>query len=57
LSSGLDPVHERAVSDALERAVVTLLMANATLCGGFLYVYQVLAYAKRFAVMIRLVVG
>jgi hypothetical protein len=48
-----DPQHERAVSIALERAAVTVLMVTAALCVGFLYAYHILTYARRLAIIIR----
>ena len=51
-----DAQHERAVSIALERAVVTLLMVTAAIGCGFLYVSQVLTDASRLAATIKVAI-
>jgi hypothetical protein len=55
LNLNCDPQHERAVSAAVERALVTLLIVIAALCGGFLYACQILVYARGFVVMMTAV--
>ena len=51
-----DPGHERTVSVAVERALVTLLIVTAVLCVGFLYARYMVTDANRLGVMIRVVV-
>jgi hypothetical protein len=48
----VDPGRERAVSSALERALLTLLLILALLCGGILFVREVAAAVGRIGVAV-----